>query len=174
MQRILEPEVMDTSENVLAYASADFAEVNQKFVDDLVKKYSLHLKTVLDLGCSPADIPIRLASISPNIHITAVDASRKMIGVAKEAVSKAKLNSKISLLEAYLPGLPLQTHSFDAIISNSLLHHLPNPIVIWEEIKKLGKSSAAIFIIDLLRPGSPEKAKEIVETYSSNEHLVLK
>ena len=174
MQRILEPEVMDGQENVLAYASADFSEVNQKFVNDLIKKYSSHLKNVLDLGCGPADIPMRLASLLSSVHITAVDASKKMIETAKERVTKAKLNSKISLLEGYVPGLLLKEQSFDTIISNSLLHHLPNPVVLWEEIIRLGKSNAAIFIMDLLRPSSPEKVKETVEKYSRDGHPVLK
>lgn len=174
MHRVLEPEVMDTSENVLAYASADFSEVNQKFVDDLVKKYPSYLKNVLDLGCGPADIPVRLASLLSEVHVTAVDASKKMIEAAEKSVNKAKLNNQISLHQAYLPGLVLKTNSFDAIISNSLLHHLPDPMVLWEEIKKFGKKSAAIFIMDLLRPNSKEKATEIVEKYSGNEHVVLK
>ena len=174
MQRVLEPEVMNTSENVLAYASANFSEVNQKFVNDLVKKYPSILKNVLDLGCGPADIPIRLASLLPDVHITCVDASKGMIEVAKESVRKAKLNNRISLLAGYVPGLPLQAHSFDTIISNSLLHHLPNPMALWEEIIRLGRSGAAIYIMDLLRPSSPEKAKEIVEKYSLEEHPILK
>ena len=174
MQRILEPEVMDTPENVLAYASADFSEVNQKFVNDLIKKYSSHLKNVLDLGCGPADIVIRLASNLSKVKITAIDASKNMIKVANENVTKAKLNNKISLLAGYVPGLQLPEKSFDTIISNSLLHHLPNPLVLWEEIIRLGKNNAAIFIMDLLRPSSPEAAKEIVEKYSLEEHPILK
>ena len=174
MKRTLEPEVMDTPENVLAYARADFSEVNQKFVDDLIKKYSSHLKNVLDLGCGPADIAIRLAFATDEVKITAIDASKNMIKAANENLTKAKLNSKISLLKGYVPGLPLKEQSFDTIISNSLLHHLPNPMALWEEIIRLGKSGAAIFIMDLLRPSSPEKAKEIVEKYSQDEHPVLK
>ena len=174
MHRVLEPEIMDTPENVLAYARADFSEVNQKFVNDLIKKYSSHLKNVLDLGCGPADIAIRLASGLSEVKITAIDASKNMIKAATENVTKAKLNNRISLLVGYVPGLPLQSNSFDAIISNSLLHHLPNPMALWEEIIRLGKSGAAIFIMDLLRPGSPEAAKEIVEKYSPEEHPILK
>ena len=173
MQRTLEPEIMDNSENVSAYAKADFSIVNQKFVNDLVKKYP-NIKIILDLGCGPADIPIRLAQLLPKVHITAIDASNKMIESAKGAVTKAKLNNHITLIQAYLPGLPFKSKTFDAIISNSILHHLPNPNVLWEEIKLLGKSGAAIFVMDLLRPDSNKKAKEIVECYSANEHPVLK
>ncbi len=173
MQRTLEPEIMDKEENVSAYAKADFSSVNQKFVDDLIKNYP-NLKNVLDLGCGPADIPIRLAQSLPKVHITAIDASKKMIESAKQAVTKARSNNQIILMQAYLPGLPFKSKIFDGIISNSILHHLPNPNVLWEEIKRLGESGAAVFIMDLLRPNSPEKAKEIVELYSKNEHPVLK
>ena len=173
MQRTLESEVMDKEENVLAYASADFSSVNQRFVDDLIKNYS-HIKNVLDLGCGPADIPIRLAQALSKVHITAIDASKKMIESAKAAVTKARLSNHITLVQAYLPGLPFKPKTFDGIISNSILHHLPDPNVFWEEIKKLGKSGAAVFIMDLLRPDSKEKAKEIVKQYSGNEHPLLK
>ena len=173
MQRTLEPEIMDKEENVLAYAKADFSSVNQKFVDDLIRKYP-HIKIILDLGCGPADIPIRLAQSLPKVHITAIDASKKMIESAKDAVTKAKLNNHITLIQAYLPELPFKPKTFDAVISNSILHHLPNPVVLWEEIKKLGKSGGVVFVMDLLRPASPKKAKEIVEQYSGNEHPVLK
>ena len=173
MQRTLEPEIMDKEENVSAYAKADFSSVNQKFVDDLIKNYP-NLKNVLDLGCGPADIPIRLAQSLPKVHITAIDASKKMIESAKAAVTKARSNNQIILMQAYLPGLPFKSKIFDGVISNSILHHLPNPNVLWEEIKRLGQNGAAVFIMDLLRPNSPEKAKEIVELYSKNEPPVLK
>ena len=174
MQRTLEPEeIMDKEENVLAYAKADFSSVNQKFVDALIKKYP-NIKIVLDLGCGPGDIPVRLAKALPNVHITAIDASKKMIASAKASVTKARLNNHITLVRAYLPGLPFKSKTFDAIISNSILHHLPNPLALWEEIKLLGKNEAAIFITDLVRPNSKEKAREMVECYTANEHPVLK
>ena len=174
MQRTLEPEeIMDKEENVLAYAQANFSSTNQKFVNDLIKKYP-DVKIVLDLGCGPADIPIRLAQALSKAHITAIDGSKKMIESAKAAVTKAKLNNHITLIQSYLPGLPFKSKTFDAIISNSILHHLPDPNVLWEEIKKLGRSGAVIFVMDLLRPDSPKKAKEIVKQYAENEHPVLK
>ncbi len=172
--RIPEKEIMDSAQNALAYASADFTEVNQNFVDHLVKEYSSYLKEVLDLGTGPADIPIQLAKSIPNIFITAVDGSPEMIKIAKEKVQSQGFSNQIKLLEAYLPGLPFSPHSFDAIISNSLLHHLPNPMVLWEEIKLLAKRNSIVFIMDLLRPKSKEIAKNIVETYSKDEHPILK
>ncbi|MBI3590933.1 MAG: class I SAM-dependent methyltransferase [Candidatus Melainabacteria bacterium] len=174
MNRVLEPEVMDKHENVQAYAHADFSTVNQMFVDRLVKHYSSYLNKVLDIGCGPADIPIRLVRALPKTHVTAVDASKNMIESAKAAVKKANFDNQISLVQAYLPGLPFELHSFDGIISNSILHHLPEPILFWKEIMKLGKSGAVVCVMDLLRPDSPQRAKEIVEANAKDEHPLLK
>lgn len=163
MRRILEKEIMDDKEGALAYAKADMSKSNQFFVDKLLQKYSKNLNNVLDIGCGPADIPVRLVKAKPDVNITAVDASDKMIELAKNNVNKEKYESQIKLMRAYLPGLPFLPHSFDTVISNSLLHHLPDPMLFWKEIKLLGKKGSIIFVMDLFRPDSPEKAKEIVE-----------
>ena len=65
MERVLEPEIMDDPEQVQAYAKADFQEENQGFVDHFLRLYDdLDGAHVLDLGCGPGDIAIRLAQES--------------------------------------------------------------------------------------------------------------
>ena len=71
MERILEPEVMDGEEQVRVYANADFAEENQGFVDQFLALYpEVREEIVLDLGCGPADIPIRLLRSRPALRVT--------------------------------------------------------------------------------------------------------
>ena len=64
MQRILEPELMDDIEQARAYAEADFDESNTLFVDLFLQHHPDWSAegTMLDLGCGPGDIAIRLAS----------------------------------------------------------------------------------------------------------------
>lgn len=174
MQRVLEKEVMDNKEGAAAYAKADMSKSNQLFVDKLLQKYSRNLNNILDIGCGPADILIRLVKTKPDVNITAIDASGEMIEVAKNNVKKEKFENRIKLIKAYLPGLPFLPHSFDTIISNSLLHHLPDPMLFWKEIKLLGKEDSIIFVMDLFRPDSPEKAKEIVEREAGNAPKIHK
>lgn len=58
MDRILEPEVMDDPEQVLAYAQANFEAENQGFVDRFLELYDdVDEAHILDLGCGPGDIP---------------------------------------------------------------------------------------------------------------------
>ena len=175
MDRIPEPEVMDDPAQVVAYARADFAQVNQAFADRFRAAFpEFAAGRVVDLGCGPADIPIRLARALPAAHITGVDASAPMLALAREAVAAAGLADRIALVEGRLPGLPLPDGGFDAVLSNSLVHQLPEAAPFWQEVRRLGRPGAAILVVDLFRPESPEAAQAIVGTYSGDEDPLLK
>ena len=63
---------------------------------------------------------------------------------------------------------------FDGAISNSLLHHLQEPGVLWETLKENVRPGAPVFVMDLLRPESRSEAEALVETYSGDEPDVLR
>lgn len=174
MQRILEPEIMADAEQVLAYANADFASSNQLFVDRFIADAPRSLRNVVDIGCGPCDVMLRLADACPGIHITAVDGSAAMIELANRAVRAAGRESHITAMQGYIPGLALREHDFDAVLSKDLLHHLPDPMVLWSEAQRLGRPGAAVYVMDLIRPATPQQARNIVETVAPDEHPVLK
>ncbi|MEN6428002.1 MAG: class I SAM-dependent methyltransferase [Phycisphaerales bacterium] len=174
MDRILEPEVMDDEQQAIAYAGADFSSSNQAFVDGLLDACSPGLRTVLDIGCGPGDVAIRLARAEPFAHVTAVDASDVMVALAEKAVAEAGLTGQIHCVLGRIPGLPFCGTRFDAIVSKDLLHHLPDPMVLWEEAQRLAQAGTTIYVMDLFRPATPEAAREIVESVSANEPEILK
>jgi ubiquinone/menaquinone biosynthesis C-methylase UbiE len=175
MDRIIEPELMTDEAQVLAYAQADFAQVNQGFVDRFRVCFpKAEGGTMVDLGCGPGDIPVRFARALPGFTITAVDGSEPMIALARQAVKAAAVEARVHPRCARLPMLPLPLQSFDAVVSNSLVHHMPDPHLFWNELVRLGKPGAVVLVMDLFRPESPERAREIVEQYSGNEAPVLK
>lgn len=174
MKRVLEPEFMDDEEQVLAYAEADFSSSNQLFVDRLVAEYPSNMKHVLDLGCGPADICIRLVRMKPSVRVTAIDASAAMVRVAQQAVVDANLQDQVTVVKARLPGLSLEEDDFDTIVSKDFLHHLPNPTVFWQELKHLSQRHTAICVMDLFRPRSEDAAKAIVESVSAHEPEIFK
>ncbi len=174
MERVLEPEVMDDPEQALAYARADFEEENQGFVDRFVEFYpEFKVGHVLDLGCGPADIPIRLARKLPECRIIGVDGAAPMIALGLEAVKVAGLSDRITLQCARFQDTVLPERA-DAVISNSLLHHVPNPLQFWYAVKKLVQPGAVVLVMDLLRPESPEAAQAIVDKYAANEPAILR
>ncbi|MEZ5671941.1 MAG: class I SAM-dependent methyltransferase [Thiotrichaceae bacterium] len=175
MERIPEPELMLEPQQVEAYAHADFDEPHSMFIQ-LFKHYfpdELVNGMVLDLGCGTADISCRFARAFPDCAIDGVDASETMLSYGRNIVIKQGFNERIHLLNGYVPNLTLPRLRYDVALSNSLLHHLANPLSLWETIKRTIKPSGAIFIMDLLRPSSREEASYLVNKYAKNEPEIL-
>lgn len=174
MNRVLEPELMDDQEQALAYAKADFEEENQGFVDRFLEFYPEFTSGhVLDLGCGPADIPIRLARALPDCRMTGVDGSAPMIALGAAAIRAAGLANRITLRCERFQETVLEGRA-DAVISNSLLHHVSNALQFWYAVKKLAQPGAVVLVMDLLRPESPEAANAIVEQYAADEPAILR
>jgi ubiquinone/menaquinone biosynthesis C-methylase UbiE len=174
MDRIPEPELMDLEEEVRAYADADFSEVNQKFVADLLA-WTKRSGTaqVIDLGCGPGDIAILLALKRPEWAILGVDGSDAML---REAAARQKTADvpNVRLLRADACRVPVAGDTFDMVTSNSLLHHLPRPEHLWREVWRITRSGGEVFLRDLLRPDDATTAQRIVETHAGSESPLLK
>jgi ubiquinone/menaquinone biosynthesis C-methylase UbiE len=174
MDRILEPEIMDGEAEAEAYARADFSDSNQAYVRDVVSSFPEHLLNVVDLGCGPGDIAIRLGRANTAVRIIAVDGSAAMLSIARQALRAAALESRVSFLEGRLPGVALPASSFDLLLSKDMLHHLPDAKVLWSEVKRLGRPGAAVCVMDLCRPATSAAAHAIVERVAAAEHPLLK
>ena len=174
MRRVLEPELMDNERQSVAYAQADSRASNQLLVDRLIRDFPGHLRTAVDIGCGPGDVVIRLARAVPDLHITAIDGSAPMIALARRAVQAAGLDTRVTVMQGYVPGVSLEDHGYDAILSKDLLHHLPDPSVLWKEIARIGRPGAAVYVMDLVRPSTSEDARRIVETVAAREDPILR
>lgn len=168
MERILEPEVMDTAEEAADYDAMDFTEVNMAFVAEAAA-LGVRSGEVLDLGTGPARIPILLAERLPEVRIVAVDLSAEMLKLAARHVAAAGLESRIALRLTDAKRLPFPAASFDAVISNSIIHHIPDPVTVLREIARVAKPGAALFIRDLLRPETPEAADALTARYAAGD-----
>ena len=173
MERVTEPELMDDEQQSIAYARADFSTSNQLYVDSLVRDFPDHLRDVVDIGCGPADVVIRLAKAAPHALITAIDGSGPMIAIASTAARAAGVDERLTLLHSRIPGPPPASHAFDAVLSKDLLHHLPDPGVLWTEITRLGRPGAAVYVMDLVRPESEDTARAMVKEGAGSEHPIL-
>lgn len=176
MQRVLEPEVMNEPEQAAVYAGTGLDNAYWLFVQ-YFKKYFPSLApgdVILDLGCGPAAIPIRLARLFPDCEIHAVDGSASMIVQARRALERETLEQQITLFQGTLPKqLPLPLNRYPVIISNSFLHHLADPGVLWDALRNYGQADAAILVIDLLRPDTEEQARFVVDRYLTDAPPLL-
>lgn len=162
-------------EHALAYARADFAEPHQRFVTLLCERLpALPARgAALDLGCGPADVTIRTARALAGWSIDGLDGSPAMLRLGREAVAAAGLAERISLLDALLPGARAPRERYDLVFSNSLLHHLADPLVLWREIARFAAPGAPCFVMDLARPDSPEAAQRLTAQHAAGAPPIL-
>jgi trans-aconitate methyltransferase len=174
MHRVLEPELMDEKDQVIAYAEADFEQPHNEFIQRVktfIAEPSFRGKA-LDLGCGPGEISQRFVEAFPSCQCDAIDGSKPMIDYALDSMS-AELQSRLNFIHGKLPFSKLPKTSYDIIFSNSLLHHLPEPDILWHTIRKYSKPGARIAVMDLIRPESINMAKMFVDRYSYNEPEIL-
>jgi SAM-dependent methyltransferase len=177
MKRRPEPELMDSDEQALAYAQADFNESNTLFID-LLRRLDpgpLDGARALDLGCGPADISIRFLRAWPRATCDALDGSQPMLDLARTALDALPgVAKRCRLIRDQIPSAALDRGGYDLIISNSLLHHLHDPQVLWQTLIETGKPGALVLIMDLMRPASAGWAEALVATYADGEPKVLR
>jgi ubiquinone/menaquinone biosynthesis C-methylase UbiE len=151
MQRVLEPEVMDTWEESVAYDAMDFTAVNQAFAERVIA-LAPESALVLDAGTGTARIPILLCQQRPQWQVIGIDRSKTMLQIGAANVKQAGLQVQITLADEDAKQLPYPDGYFDAVVSNSLVHHLPEPLPFLQELKRVLKPQGAIVLRDLLRP----------------------
>jgi ubiquinone/menaquinone biosynthesis C-methylase UbiE len=178
VKRTPEPELMDDPAQARAYAAADFAEPHERFVALLRARLPGLAPSgrALDLGCGPGDPTLRLARALPRWQIDGVDGSPAMLALGREAAARAGLAARVRFHEARLPEAKpaLAATRFDLVFSNSLLHHLGHPAVLWDAVRRFAAPEAAVFVMDLLRPESVEAARALVAQYAAQGAEVLR
>lgn len=167
---------MTGSEQARAYAAADFEAPHSAVIRLFQETFGSTLpgSAVIDLGCGPGDITFRFARAYPGCTIHGVDGSAAMLAEARQALSRIpELSGRVLFIKGLLPDLELPLPQYDVVISNSLLHHLPDPQVLWKTVACCAAPGAAVFIVDLKRPGSAEEAARLTELYCSGEPEIL-
>ncbi len=174
MQRIPEPELMDDPEQVHNYAEADFGDATRLFLNLFADKFPHHRPHhAVDLGCGPGQITLAFAAAYPGSRVSGIDGARAMLEIA--ATRSRRQPNLAKRLRWQLTRLPDGgTQNYDTLISNSLLHHLHEPQILWQQIRNWGAAGAAVLVMDLYRPPSHIEAAQIVECYATDAPEILR
>jgi len=178
MERTCEPELMDDEAQARAYSEADFEAPHNHFVTLMQEALGDELKgRALDLGCGPADVTARVARAFPDLVIEGVDGAEAMLALGRERLAALGLDGRVRLHRCFLPDA-LPGSDYDVVFSNSLLHHLHEPAVMWQSVRAAARDAApgatSLFVMDLMRPASEEDASRLVELYAEGEPEVLR
>ncbi len=159
---------MDDPRQVAAYGGGCLDNAAWLFIQCLRRFFPglAAIDAILDLGCGPAAIPLRLAGLFPGCEIHGVEGARHMLAAGEEAVRREGLEKRVRLFHGFLPGtFSLPRGRYEMVISNSFLHHLADPMVLWQAIRRYGLPQARILVIDLVRPKSEKAAELVVDSY---------
>lgn len=185
MQRLPEPELMDEAQQARAYAEADFSRTDQALLEGILEQLtvsSLDLRRSVDLGCGPGNISFRLAEALPALPVLAIDGAPAMLEPAQRRLQAEPgrwpllrfLHACLPLEDDALAGLPTAFRPpFQLLVSNSLLHHLHNPDVLWHALRQLGEPGSLVVVRDLRRPESLAAVEALVVRHASTAPPVL-
>jgi trans-aconitate 2-methyltransferase len=177
MQRIPEPELMDEPCQVQAYAAADFDRSDQAMVDQMAERCGGDGgDRVVDLGCGPGNITFRLAHRWPDADVLGIDGAARMVAIARQRLANEGLQTRLRFEQALLPLPPDHAWSgtCSAVVSNSLLHHLHNPQVLWQAVHQLAADHGWVYVQDLRRPSSPAAVDLLVDQEMADAPDVLR
>jgi ubiquinone/menaquinone biosynthesis C-methylase UbiE len=165
LTRVLEPEVMDSDADAREYDAMDHAAVNALFVTDLLRVLPSGVDVhILDLGSGTAQIPIELCRRAPHVRVTAVDAAESMLALARKNVSSADFTGRIELVHA--DAKKLAATRYDAVISNSIVHHIAEPRAVIATAIRLTTPGGLLFHRDLVRPEDEVQLEQLIATHA--------
>jgi ubiquinone/menaquinone biosynthesis C-methylase UbiE len=167
LPRVLEPEVMDSAEEARDYDAMDHSVVNRAFAVDFLAAWD-RCNPILDLGTGTAQIPIEVCRLDPGPEIVAVDLAEQMLRLAALNVQRAGLTARIRLERCDAKRLPFADGCFAAVMSNSIVHHIPQPRRVFAEMRRVARPGALLFVRDLLRPGNEAEVRHLVQRYAGD------
>ncbi|MEO0476913.1 MAG: class I SAM-dependent methyltransferase [Planctomycetota bacterium] len=168
LDRIPETEVMDDADEAHAYDAMDHTQSNMAFVERLLELGIDQCNKALDLGTGPGDIPIMLCGPTQAVAIFAVDLAQSMLDLAKRKIEIAGLGDRITLANMDVKALDLPDASFDAVFSNTILHHIPEPAAMLAEAARVLKPGGLLLIRDLYRPESMDQLNVLVDQHAGD------
>ncbi|MEK6262756.1 MAG: class I SAM-dependent methyltransferase [Planctomycetota bacterium] len=178
LPRILEPEVMDTVAEAVDYNSMDHSHVNRVFVDDLLTALASvpsppgETWQIFDAGTGTALIPLELMSRGVRAVVNASDLAEQMLIVARDNVRAAGLSDSIHLVLTDCKHLPDADATYHVVMSNSIVHHIPEPREVLAEMWRVLQPGGLLFVRDLMRPVDPPTLDHLVQAYAggANAH----
>ena len=89
LQRQVEPELMNVTAQVEAYAAANFSQSDQALVEWIAQRFPAGLgDRVIDLGCGPGNIALLLVQRWQQIELVGIDGAPKMLALLRRVGSR--------------------------------------------------------------------------------------
>ncbi len=168
LERLLEPEVMDTPGEAADYDGMDHSAVNRRFAADFLSLPAADSGLTLDVGTGTPQIPIELCRQSRTIPIVAIDLADEMLKLARRNVAQAGFVDRIRIEKVNGRRMDYPDSHFAAVVSNSIVHHIPVPAECLAEMVRVCAVGGRLFVRDLSRPETEAELRHLVATYAGD------
>lgn len=158
---------MDSAEEARDYDTMYHSAVNRVFVADFLAAWDGD-GPILDVGTGTAQIPVELCRQAAAAEVKAIDLAEHMLALGRVNVRQAGFDHRLHLERCDAKKLPYAANSFGAVISNSIIHHIPEPKSVVAEMVRVLRPGGLLFVRDLLRPDSEGTLRHMVQTYAGD------
>ena len=152
----------------LSMMSSNYKNYNKKISNENISELSnLDLKQpnikILELGCGDASLWNKnFNHIPSNWEITLTDFSDGMLKDAKKNLGEKRSRFNFKIVNA--ENIPFEEESFDVVIANHMLYHVPNINKALKEINRVLKSEGILFA-STVGKNHMKEIREIISTF---------
>jgi len=123
-------------------------EIIGKFdLNGLIYKQLPAANVAVDLGCGTGDLLPYLKKKS--LSVIGIDKSPKMLEQTR--LQYINTNSGIDLRIGALEHLPMRNEEADLVVINMVLHHIPSPTAVIQEIGRVMAANGTFIVVDFLK-----------------------
>jgi ubiquinone/menaquinone biosynthesis C-methylase UbiE len=123
--------------------------------------------TVLDVACGPGIVAC--AAALQGAHVTGIDLTPAMIEQARERQRQMKLDN-VDWHVGDARQLPFATASFDVVLTRYSFHHIPDPLPVLREMKRVCRKGGRVVVIDATPSPETQTAYDYMETVRDPSH----
>ena len=106
-------------------------------------------QNVLEVGVGTGK---NLHHYPPDVAVTAIDFSPRMLSYAKKSASKLNMNVAFHLMDVQQLDFP--DNSFDTVFGTFIFCSVPDPILGLKELKRVCKQGGKLLLLEHMRPGN--------------------
>ncbi len=165
LARVPEPELMDTATEADDYDRMDFAAVHDLFVQD-AHAFLGRSRALLDVGTGTGTIPLTYLERHVPERFVCLDAAPAMLARAEVNRRLVRNAERLVFVLGSATAMPFLGGAFDGVCSNSLVHHLPNPVSFFAEVARVVAPGGRVFVRDLARPATDELLRAQVDAHA--------
>ncbi len=108
----------------------------------------------LDIGTGTGDLVFEIVDQSANVVIDGIDPSIQMLEVAKDKAEKRKLGDAVSFFPADALDLPMESDTYDGIVSGFCFRNIERRQKALEEMRRVLKPGGMLVILEATYPNN--------------------